>query len=46
LANRSGVSRVDVMIHFVSPSVVFAVHSKNISVFGEKLFQLLNFSVA
>jgi hypothetical protein len=44
LKNLSGVSRIYAVIHLVSPSVVFAVHSKDV-VFGEELFQFLIFSL-
>jgi hypothetical protein len=40
------VSRIYAVTHFVSPSVVFAVHSKEIFVSGEELIQILKFYIS
>lgn len=43
-ANRSGLYRIYTVIHSVVPFVLIVVHSKDISVLVEELFQLSAFS--
>lgn len=45
LVNRSGIPYIITVVYFVDPSVVIAIHSKDVFVLSEELFQLSGFSV-
>jgi hypothetical protein len=46
MVDWSGLPRIYMVVHSVGPPVVIALHSKDVTVLSEELFQLLGFRVS
>jgi hypothetical protein len=45
LSNWLGLTHIYMVVHTIGPPIIIAVHSRDVTILGEELFQLLGFSV-